>query len=672
MLGEQRANGNKLRTSAYSAFRLLNERIQGADILRHRHPSYFTHRCASNGFLVQRLSSSDALYGHDGCVNTVNWSDCGRYLVSGSDDSTVKVWDYFRERQRRPESSDRTLPCTATLRGHNSNVFDTHFMPFSSETVVSGGNDADCRLFDVTTETCTTVYRHFTRKVLSVALTPQLPRAFLAGSSDGSVRMFDTRAHYPAPQNTRASGGAARVLPQAFGGGPTYDRSRCRRSLLIDFKKHRGSTSNAALSVCFHPLFGNLFICSAQDGFVRLFDLRKIRDFNPNSCVKRYRNEQLRFRENHDPTFCGFNEDGSEILVSCLNDGMYIFDTNHSGGDSTGLPRDLSDEKSIWASHSSRTCTCGACASGDTSIQPHTVSTSMPMSSGSGNTGSNPSDMGHSLHFLAQLDSRFREMRRSAREALSVDGLDLSLTILRERMGFNFSSDSDSHESDSSGSSSESPAENPNGNYDSSIENTQVNDEYSTGNTNVNASSSTRNQHGDSAASTENPHCSSAASTENPLGNSVSSTENPHDNGKSSGNQSANHESLSGNPHGPSSSGRMCDTDEKSGPVDMTTSSATSDRDVSTHCVTEFEGGNGNSGSTLESSSENISSNRSEPNGVTNSDSPVDSRKVTQNSAVTDCNTSDLTEIATGLSTSSRDVGGSSGRLTMSQPASSE
>lgn len=65
-----------------------------------------------------------------------------------------------------------TIACVASLKGHRSNVFSASFMPShhtsrsgSSSTVVSGGNDADCRVFDVETSTCTSVYEHFSRKV---------------------------------------------------------------------------------------------------------------------------------------------------------------------------------------------------------------------------------------------------------------------------------------------------------------------------------------------------------------------------------------------------------------------------------------------------------------------------------------------------------------------------
>lgn len=62
--------------------------------------------------LLKRLKLESTLEGHDGCVNTVCWSDNGELLVSGSDDTRVCIWDY--------RYAHACFPRTRTLRTRSS------------------------------------------------------------------------------------------------------------------------------------------------------------------------------------------------------------------------------------------------------------------------------------------------------------------------------------------------------------------------------------------------------------------------------------------------------------------------------------------------------------------------------------------------------------------------
>mmetsp|Transcript_18827 Transcript_18827/g.47885 ORF Transcript_18827/g.47885 Transcript_18827/m.47885 type:complete len:219 (-) Transcript_18827:1187-1843(-) len=55
--------------------------------------------------LVRRLRRVATLREHRGCVNTASWSDCGRFLISGSDEGRACIWDYHRG----PYASSSTL-----------------------------------------------------------------------------------------------------------------------------------------------------------------------------------------------------------------------------------------------------------------------------------------------------------------------------------------------------------------------------------------------------------------------------------------------------------------------------------------------------------------------------------------------------------------------------------
>jgi WD40 repeat protein len=71
----------------------------------------------------------------------VTFSPDGRWLVSGSDDQTIKLWD------------TTTWRCLTTLSGHTSRVWS---LAFSGDggTLASGGRDGSIRIWDMTTGEC--------------------------------------------------------------------------------------------------------------------------------------------------------------------------------------------------------------------------------------------------------------------------------------------------------------------------------------------------------------------------------------------------------------------------------------------------------------------------------------------------------------------------------------
>lgn len=69
-----------------------------------------------------RLALHGKLEKHRGCVNTVSFNSDGDILVSGSDDRRVILWDWQFGRIK-----------LAFHTGHNNNVFQAKFMPFSDD-----------------------------------------------------------------------------------------------------------------------------------------------------------------------------------------------------------------------------------------------------------------------------------------------------------------------------------------------------------------------------------------------------------------------------------------------------------------------------------------------------------------------------------------------------------
>ncbi|XP_010777011.1 DDB1- and CUL4-associated factor 6-like [Notothenia coriiceps] len=52
---------------------------------------------------VQRLKLEGTLNVHDGCVNTISWSDTGEYLLSGSDDTFLVISNPYNKKVSRDQ-----------------------------------------------------------------------------------------------------------------------------------------------------------------------------------------------------------------------------------------------------------------------------------------------------------------------------------------------------------------------------------------------------------------------------------------------------------------------------------------------------------------------------------------------------------------------------------------
>lgn len=131
------------------------------------------------------------------------------------------------------------------------------------------------------------------------------------------------------------------VIPQAFGGGRANvamepDSHPITSSLLLNYNK--GTTTNSRrrqhsgvtlFSVDFHP-DGHRFIVGSSSGDVRLFDIRKIVDYDvTKSCISTYRNLNITPTPlmSLEITGCVFSKDGSEIVTTTLSDYIYVYET---------------------------------------------------------------------------------------------------------------------------------------------------------------------------------------------------------------------------------------------------------------------------------------------------------------------------------------------------------
>ncbi|MFN6477929.1 NB-ARC domain-containing protein [Nostoc sp. DedQUE07] len=117
------------------------------------------------------------LEGHSYWVNTVALTPDGKYVISGSRDKTLKVWDWQTGEQLR------------TLVGHSDSVYSLALTP-DGKYVISGSVDNTLKVWDWQTgEQLRTLVGHSDR-VYSLALTPD-GLYVISGSLDKTLKVWD-------------------------------------------------------------------------------------------------------------------------------------------------------------------------------------------------------------------------------------------------------------------------------------------------------------------------------------------------------------------------------------------------------------------------------------------------------------------------------------------------
>uniref|UniRef100_A0A8C5HEE9 Transcription initiation factor TFIID subunit 5 n=2 Tax=Gouania willdenowi TaxID=441366 RepID=A0A8C5HEE9_GOUWI len=122
-------------------------------------------------------SESKILYGHSGPVYGISFSPDRNYLLSSSEDGTIRLW------------SLQTFTCLVGYKGHNYPVWDTQFSPHGYY-FVSGGHDRVARLW------ATDHYqplRMFSGHLADITCTRFHPNSnyVVTGSSDRTIRLWD-------------------------------------------------------------------------------------------------------------------------------------------------------------------------------------------------------------------------------------------------------------------------------------------------------------------------------------------------------------------------------------------------------------------------------------------------------------------------------------------------
>ncbi|KAJ3258981.1 hypothetical protein HK103_003122 [Boothiomyces macroporosus] len=112
---------------------------------------------------------SGILEGHTSRIWDISCRPDGKFVASGSGDSTVKLWDV----------KNIGAPCVSTLLGHSGDDY-----------LATGGYDKIVRLYDVERETITKAFSGHTLSVSKSIFTP-LGNLIISGSYDNSIKFWD-------------------------------------------------------------------------------------------------------------------------------------------------------------------------------------------------------------------------------------------------------------------------------------------------------------------------------------------------------------------------------------------------------------------------------------------------------------------------------------------------
>jgi WD40 repeat protein len=130
------------------------------------------------------------LNGHSGWVQSVAYSPDGKYIASGSWDNSVKVWD-------ADANSASYGTCMKTLNGHSDWVASVAYSP-DGRNIASGSVDKSVRVWDADPKsdkygTCMKTLNGHSRRVISVAYSSD-GRNIASGSQGKCVRVWDAKS----------------------------------------------------------------------------------------------------------------------------------------------------------------------------------------------------------------------------------------------------------------------------------------------------------------------------------------------------------------------------------------------------------------------------------------------------------------------------------------------
>jgi len=190
------ANEKKEQTAQSIAFKGHADTVRGVAAFRNN--QYVVSGSDDRSIRVWKLDSGEELVtltGHPGAVLGVAVSRDGRYIVSGSEDTSVRIWELqhkvFRSADgKRQVGEMEGGTCLAILRGHTRPVWGVAITPDGSN-IVSGSDDGTIRVWKRDSGQCIATLKGHSGGVLGVAISYD-GRYIISGSDDKTVRVWQT------------------------------------------------------------------------------------------------------------------------------------------------------------------------------------------------------------------------------------------------------------------------------------------------------------------------------------------------------------------------------------------------------------------------------------------------------------------------------------------------
>ncbi|KAL1946798.1 hypothetical protein VTO73DRAFT_14902 [Trametes versicolor] len=310
------------------------------------------HDLLSTSYSSGRLDRVNVLEsettGHTGCVNALSWAKEGAVLITGGDDTTVRLW-----RLGTDDTGQQDYPfvCDTVIHtAHRANIFNAQMLPHSSRIVTVAG-DSLVRVFDHekaagysvidgetqyhAREAGIRVFRCHDGRVKRI-VTEDSPDLFLTVAEDGSVRQHDLRVPHSCASN---------ACPAPL--------------VLLD---HELSTLSLS------PLTPYQFVVAGASPYAYLFDRRHAgRHFHEEwgrppsrddvtTCVRRFgrtaRGPHERRGLEHITGAKIASSNGHEVLLSYSSDAVYLYSTKDdpqptsiATGDTALLPPNKTSHK---------------------------------------------------------------------------------------------------------------------------------------------------------------------------------------------------------------------------------------------------------------------------------------------------------------------------------------